>query len=137
MARMGRGNWAQDKIIIASYAKSGGHVPIGRYVVDLTGLRDPGGAKKGTFPAIVTDGTDIEVGIWIAHDPRVRVVLDQFEALAHAHLAIGNEQYISLDVVDPQGIWIGPAVAELAATRLAKLGWSVATKHYALSGDAV
>lgn len=136
MVRIGRGNWNVDKVILGSFSKNGTHIPTGHYTIDLSGFRDPGGAKAGTFPKHVVDGTALELRTWIASDPRVQVVIDQIDALVHTHLEVGKEAFLEISMVDPQGVWIGPAVVELVADHLTAAKWSVATKHYALGGGA-
>lgn len=102
--------------------------PSARYVVDVTGFRDPMGVTflKETYK----DGTDLRVQEWIRRDPRVETVIQSIRLLAHSHLKSNRESWTSIGFKDHHGVWIAPAVAEMVGRALSELDhYSVYISH--------
>lgn len=119
----------QAEVVIYTYGKMTTPLPCVKYYVNVAQYRDPSGQKQ--LKAL--DGTALSVQEFMTADKRVPLLVSEIEALAHLHVRAGKESHITVGLEDHHGKWIAPAIAELVAARLDKVGFRVATVHRALT----
>lgn len=123
---------AAAQISLYTYGKISEHQPGANYVIDVFGLRDP--MSNRGFNKTFKDGRPKVVQDYVKEDSRVPAILDQVKLLAHLHITAGTEKWISLAFRDHHGLWIAPAIGEIAADMLDNLGYRVSLYHFETFG---
>jgi RNase adaptor protein for sRNA GlmZ degradation len=100
-----------------------------QYVIDVSGLRDPG--SSGGFRKTFQDGRPGAVQDFVAEDPRVKAVIDSIRMFAFMHLRseAADHKWLSFGLKDHHGRWTAPAIGEIAATKLAEAHYKVSLFH--------
>lgn len=112
-------------ITVHSY-RNNGYAPLIRWTCDASNFRDPIGQKQFKY----LNGKSESVRDFVAKDPRVKVVIEEFCALAHVVIKEANERYVSFGVSDRHGLYIAPAIVEMLADALRTEGFQVYVQHH-------
>lgn len=114
------------KSAITVHSYRGGNGPLIRWSCDVSNFRDPIGQKQ--FKHL--NGKNEQVREFVAKDPRVKLVIEEFCALAHVVIKEANEPYVSFGVYDRHGLYIAPAIVEMLVEALRAEGFQVYTQHH-------
>lgn len=114
-----------SSITVHSY-RGNANVPLVRWSVDVSNYRDPIGQKH--FKHL--NGKSEVVREFVAKDPRVKVVIEEFCTIAHVTIKEAKESYVSFGLYDRHGLYIAPAIAEMLVEALRAEGFQVYAQHH-------
>jgi hypothetical protein len=119
---------SKAQVGIYSFGRLRGKQPASlRYAINCTNLRDPRGHK--TLTIAHNDGRAEEVKSWIKDDPRLPAIIDTVVMSVQLAIEAGEERYVTLGFWDHHGQWCAPAIAELVADELDRLGYNMYIQH--------
>lgn len=94
----------------------------------MDNLRDPFGQKE----LRLLNGRNQQVQEFLAQDPRVKIIIEEFCALIYTYIVQARDNYVSIGIHDRHGCHIAPALVEMLAKALRDERFTVQVTHHEL-----